>query len=79
MNIYFCHERGGEEGLYIIAESKGRARSIYSRFEGVRFIDVTCRAVLRGVRGEEDILQVGNPKLKEYGISYYTEKGEEME
>lgn len=79
MNVYFCHERGEEEGLYIVAQSGGRARSIYSGFSGVRFLKVKCRAILRGVEGEEDILQVGSPKLKEYGISYYNEKGEEME
>lgn len=79
MNVYFCHERGEEEGLYIVAQSEGRARSIYSGFSRVRFLAVKCRAILRGVDGEEDILQVGSPKLKEYGISYYNEKGEEME
>lgn len=79
MNIYFCYEAWQREGLYIVAKSENRARSLYSGYTGISFIRVRCRTVLRNVEGEEDILEVGNEKLKKYGISYYNEKGEELQ
>lgn len=56
MNIYWCHIRNDDCGLYIVEKSRGSAKSVFAGLMGVRFTDIRCNLRRKDV----------NKLLKEY-------------
>jgi len=71
MIIYWCHERGEDCGLYVVAERRGRAKSLFSSEIGVDFNDVRATIVHKDVESEkEQVLHTDADLMAEYGLSY---------
>lgn len=71
MIIYWCHESGEDCGLYVVAEGRGRAKSLFSSEIDVNFNDVRATIVHKDVESEEEqVLHTGADLMTEYGLSY---------
>lgn len=71
MIIYWCHESGEDCGLYVVAEGRGRAKSLFSSEIGTKFHDVRATIVHKDVENEEEqVLHIGADLMIKYGLSY---------
>lgn len=71
MNIYWCHEKNENYGLYVKALTRGRAKDIYSAEVECHFTDVRTNIMRRGVNEHfEGVIDINEPTLKKYGLSY---------
>ena len=71
-NIYWCYEKGGWGGLFVIAPTRGQAKELYSSEIECRYIDVRTSIVRRGVNEEFSCVidDVGDSLLKKYNLEY---------
>lgn len=80
--LYFCYPKSEYSGFFIIASSRGRAKQMYFWEDGwCDYIDVRCE-LKKGydvTKYDEQVLEVGNPILKELDLHYYDEEGNEYE
>ena len=74
MNIYWCHEKNEDYGLYVKALTRGRAKVLYADYVECRLIDVRTGISRRGINGDFEGV-VDDPKdLEKYGLIYDEEE-----
>lgn len=71
-NIYWCEEKGEFGGLYVIAQTRGKAKQLYAEYIKCRYIDVRTSLIGRGVNEMFSCVidYVGSPLLKKYNLEY---------
>lgn len=80
MNIYFCREALENEGLYIVAKSRGSAKSVFAGIVGERFTDIRCNLCRKDVNEKnEGEIDLGDRRLKKYDLYYCDEDGNEIQ
>ena len=73
-NIYWCFHKDDVYGLYVIAQTRGEARRIYSDVAGEDYIDIRCHIYKRGVNEYKGIIDVDSKLLSKYGLVYGDEE-----
>ena len=74
-NIYWCfHKDDDFYGLYVIAETRGEAKRIYSDEVSEDYIDIRCHIYKRGVNEWKGIIDVDSKLLSKYGLIYGDEE-----
>lgn len=71
-NIYWCEEKGEQGGLFVIAQTRGKARQLYAEYIECRYIDVRTSLMRRGVNEDFSCI-ISNPNsalLKKYKLEY---------
>lgn len=76
LNIYWCHEKHEDGGLFVAARNRGVAKALYSEYIECDFRDVRTELRRRSVTEEfEGIVdEMDSPILGKYGLSYCTEE-----
>lgn len=76
MNLYWCHEKGEYFGLWVVAETKGKAKVMYCHETTTDFLDARCELHKKDVGDiEEGCLDLFDKRLEMLGVTY----GEESE
>ena len=75
-NIYWCQEKGGWGGLFVIAPTRGQAKQLFASEIECRFIDVLTSIIRRGVNEDFPCVidDIGSPLLKKYNLEYWEEE-----
>lgn len=80
MNVYFCREVLENEGLYIVAKSRGSAKALFAGIVGERFTDIRCELRRKNVDEKNECeIDLGDRRLKKYDLYYYDEDGNEIQ
>lgn len=75
MNIYFCFEKSDYSGLYVIAETRGKAKRIFADEVTEYFTDIRSHIYRKNVKGKEGIIEPEDTKLlKKYNLEYHDEE-----
>lgn len=71
MNIYWCYEYHENWGVFVIAETRGKAKVLGAAELDVRFTDVRTQVVRKNVKEKkEGVIDNGSPLLKKYDLEY---------
>lgn len=75
-DIYWCYEKGGWGGLFVLAETRGKAKQLFVDEIECRYIDVRTRLMTRGVNSlfSYVIDDPDSPLLKKYNLEYQEEE-----
>lgn len=72
MNIYWCYDPQELWGVYVIAKSRGRAKTFASGQLDIKYIDVRTSIVRKDVKEKQEcVVDLGSPLLKKYGLEYH--------
>lgn len=75
MNIYWCFEKNDYFGLYVIAETRGKAKQIFADEIGESYIDIRSHIYRRGVNERKGIIEAEDTKLlNKYNLEYADEE-----
>ena len=79
MNLYWCHEKGEYFGLWVVAETIGKAKQCYAVETFVHFTDVRCELHKKDIGNiEEGYLDLLDKRLEMLGVTY-DEESEDTE
>ena len=71
MNLYWCHEKHEYCGLWVVAESAGKAKLLYSVETVTPFLDVRCDTHQKNIGDiDEGCLDDFDRRLEMLGITY---------
>lgn len=71
MNIFWCHEKNENYGLFVKALTRGRAKAIFSAEVECDITDVRTNIMRRGVNEHfEGVIDLGDKILEKYGLEY---------
>ena len=72
MNIYWCYEKYDSCGLFVIAETRGKAKLLFANEVDEDYIDIRSQIYRRGVF--ENVSGIIDPEdtelLEKYGLEY---------
>lgn len=75
MNLYWCHEKNEDYGLFAAARTPGEAKMFYSHETEIPFTDIRCNIMRHGVTGRHGTVGEEDAEwLKKYGQKYGTEE-----
>lgn len=78
MNLYWCHEKHEYNGLWVVAESRGKAKVLYAFETTTDFLDVRCDLHRKDVGNiEEGCLDLLDKRLEMLGVTYDEESEDE--
>ena len=74
-NLYWCHEKGYDWGLFVVSTSRGRAKDFYRAETETDFCDVRCELHKKNIGDiKEGIVEPFDVKtLEKLGVAYYEE------
>lgn len=71
MNLYWCHEKGENFGLWVVAETSGKAKNLYAMETYIHFTEARCELHKKDVGNiEEGCLDLLDKRLEILGITY---------
>ena len=79
MNLYWCHEKLEYCGLWVVAESRGKAKLLYSIETATPFLDVRCDTHRKNIGKVEEgcIGALDDKRLEILGVTYDIESEDE--
>ena len=72
-DIYFCFKNNEDDGFYVAAETRNRARSMFADETGHKYADVRSNIARRGVVCAEKVFTENTPQLARFGLGYREE------
>ena len=74
MNIYWCYEKNDYSGLYIIEETRGKAKLRFAYETGDEYINVRSQTYRKNVDERAGIIEAEDTKLlNKYNLEYADE------
>ena len=71
MNIYFCHHKDAECGLYVVADTIGKAKALYAKWDGMEeFIEYRGHVICKDVEVPAGVYDDNCPDLERLGLAY---------
>jgi hypothetical protein len=71
MNLYWCHEKGEYFGLWVVAETSGKAKNLYAMETDIHFTEARCELHKKDVGNiEEGCLDLFDERLDMLGVTY---------
>lgn len=79
MNLYWCHEKDEYCGLWVVAETSGKAKQYYSGETDIHFTEARCELHRKDIGNIEDgCLDLLDKRLDMLGVTY-DEESEDTE
>ena len=75
-HIYWCEEKGEFGGLFVMAQTRGKAKQLYANYIECNYTDVRTSLARRGVNEIYSCVidDSGSPLLKKYNLEYLEEE-----
>ncbi len=71
MNIYFCHSKSTDSGLFVIAKRRLNAKRLFSADSSIPVSKIRCTKVCVNVfENTEEIIDQGDARLGTYNLVY---------
>ena len=71
MNIYFCHIIDVDCGSYVAADTIGKAKALYAKWDGTAvFTEYRGYAMRKDVEVPAGVYDYNCPELKKLGLAY---------
>ena len=71
MNIYFCHHKDAECGLYVVADTIGKAKAMYAKWDGMEnFTEYRGRVMCKDVEVLAGVYDDNCADLEKLGLAY---------
>lgn len=71
MNLYWCHEKDEYYGLWVVAETRGKAKQHYALETNIHFTEARCELHKKDVGDiEEGCLDLFDKRLDMLGVTY---------
>ena len=72
MNIYFCYIRNNDCGCYVAADTIGKAKALYAKWDGMEdFTEYRGYVMRKGVDVLAGVYDKDCPELARLGLEYY--------
>lgn len=69
MNIYFCYERNHDCGCYVAADTIGKAKALYAKWDGMEdFTEYRGYVMRKGVDVLAGVYDEDCPELARWGV-----------
>ena len=71
MNIYFCHRKDAECGLYVVADTIGKAKALYAKWDGMEnFTEYRGHVMCKDAEVPAGVYDDNCPDLERLGLAY---------
>ena len=71
MNIYFCHHKDAECGLYVVADTIGKAKALYAKWDGTeKFTEYRGHVIRKDVEVLVGVCDDNCADLEKLGLTY---------
>lgn len=71
MNIYFCHHKNEDCGLYVAADTVGKAKALYAKWDGTEvFTEYRGYVMRKDVDVPAGVYDDNCPDLERLGLVY---------
>lgn len=71
MNIYFCYLKNGDRGCYVAADTVGKAKALYAKWDGTEvFTEYRGNVMRKHVDVPAGVYDDNCPDLERLGLAY---------
>ena len=71
MNIYFCHHKDAECGLYVVADTIGKAKALYAKWDGMEsFTECRGQVIRKDVEVPAGVYDDNCAGLEKFRLPY---------